>query len=823
MRLSNSLPLLSLLFAPSLADLLPRTYDTHDFFALHLDDSVTPEYVAAALGARHEGQIGSLPGHHKFSLPQDQSSRVESLLEDLRVDRKLKKRSSSYGKRGDGLDGVLWSQKLALKDRLHKRVPIELVSKDEPAGPQPEAVDRQKRIASDLAIKDPLFQKQWHLFNTVQLGHDLNVTGVWLEGITGEGVVTAIVDDGLDMYSNDLKDNYFPEGSWDFNENAEEPKPLLFEDKHGTRCAGEVAAVRNGVCGVGMAYDSKVAGIRILSKPIDDADEAAAINYGFQKNDIYSCSWGPRDDGQTMEAPGILVRRAMVNGIVQGRDGKGSIFVFAAGNGGMSGDNCNFDGYTNSIYSITVGALDRRGGHPSYSEACSAQLVVAYSSGGGDHIHTTDVGTDTCTNAHGGTSAAGPLAAGAIALGLSVRPDLTWRDVQYILLETAVPVHADDDEVQMTPIGKEFSHQYGYGKVDTYSFVQKAKNWELVKPQAWYTSPWLRVEKDVPQGNQGLASYFDVNSDMLKDANLERVEHVTITMNVNHTRRGDISVELRGPQGIVSHLSVPRKNDEAQVGYVDWTFMSVAHWGESGEGVWSVVVKDTVVNDNTGVFIDWRMTLWGVSIDPEIQQPHPLPDEHDDDHDIEDAVYATVSIKPHPVTTAAPTATDHAERPTKPTNTEAKPTATPEVPTPVDEELSEEPTDSDTAEPTASTSPGFLPSFLPTFGATPHTQVWIYASIALILVFCLALGIYFYVQRRNRLRNNPHDDYEFEIIDDEDDAAAPLAGRRGRKRRGGELYNAFAEESDEELLSGNDDDEEGPFRDHLKEKDGEHH
>ena len=130
----------------------------------------------------------------------------------------------------------------------------------------------------------------------------------------------------------------------------------------------------------------------------------------------------------------------------------------------------------------------------------------------------------------------------------------------------------------MTPMGREFSHQFGYGVVDTYSFVQKAKTWDLVKPQAWYTTPWLRVEKEVPQGDQGLASYFEVTSDLLKTANLEQVEHVTVTMNVNHTRRGDLSVELRGPQGIVSHLSVPREKDAAPVGYEDWTFMSVAHW-----------------------------------------------------------------------------------------------------------------------------------------------------------------------------------------------------------------------------------------------------
>ncbi|KAL1996641.1 hypothetical protein VTN49DRAFT_7506 [Thermomyces lanuginosus] len=795
MRFFRAAAVLSLLY-PSFAELARRTYDTHDFFALHLDDATSPEQVAKVLGARHEGPIGNLPNHHKFSVPRERSGEADDLLETLRVRRRLRRRggaeASQLERRADGMDGVLWSQKLEQRQRLVKRsvLPRELSADSGLDARGNSAVVVRDRIASDLSIKDPIFKDQWHLFNTEQVGHDLNVTGVWLEGITGEGVVTAIVDDGLDMNSEDLKDNYFPEGSWDFNEDSNEPRPRLFDDRHGTRCAGEVAAVRNGVCGVGVAYESKVAGIRILSKPIDDADEAAAVNYGFQKNHIYSCSWGPRDDGKTMEAPGILVRRAIANGVVNGRDGKGSIFVFAAGNGASLGDNCNFDGYTNSIYSVTVGAIDRKGNHPAYSEACSAQLVVTYSSGSGSFIHTTDVGANACTNGHSGTSAASPLAAGAIALALSVRPDLTWRDVQYLLVETAVPVPDDNDDVQTTKIGKQFSHQYGYGKIDTYALVQKAKNWTLVPPQAWYTSPWLRVDREIPQGNRGLASYFEITEDMLKEANLAGVEHVTVTMNVNHTRRGDLSAELRSPEGVVSHLSVPRERDNAEAGYVDWTFMTVAHWGESGIGSWTVIVKDTKVNEFTGNFIDWRITLWGYAIDAAKQKPHPLPEEDDDEHTAEDAIHATVTVDPPPIKTPAVSSPeDHADRPSKPS------------PTPADSENTSE---ADAAE--TSPSSNFLPSFLPTFGVGPRTQVWIYASLVLIVVFCTCLGVYFYIQRRRRLRNNPRDDYEFDIVNDVDDDAAPLAGAGGRRRRGGELYNAFASESDEELLSGDDDD-----------------
>lgn len=178
----------------------------------------------------------------------------------------------------------------------------------------------------------------------------------------------------------------YAEGSYDFNDHEPLPTPKLSDDTHGTRCAGEIAAQKNDVCGVGVAYDAQVAGIRILSGPISDADEAASLNYDYQNNQVYSCSWGPPDNGKEMDAPEGLIQKAMLNGAMNGRDGKGSIYVFAAGNGGGMDDQCNFDGYTNSIYSVTIGAVDRKGLHPYYSEACAAVLAVAPSSGSGDHI-----------------------------------------------------------------------------------------------------------------------------------------------------------------------------------------------------------------------------------------------------------------------------------------------------------------------------------------------------------------------------------------------------------------------------------------------------
>ncbi|KAG0321002.1 pheromone processing endoprotease [Linnemannia gamsii] len=263
----------------------------------------------------------------------------------------------------------------------------DLDAEDDPkAEYQPEGEEQpEDGLAKKLDIDDPGFRYQWHLHNTKDR-HDINVTGVWEQGINGTGVNVAIIDDGLDSTSEDLAPNFFKEGSWDFNDRTALPMPRLVDDQHGTRCAGEIAAAKNDLCGLGVAYGAKVAGLRILSGQITDVDEAAALNYRFQDNHIYSCSWGPPDDGQSMDAPKGVVLDAMKNGIKNGRSGLGSIYVFATGNGGSQDDDCNFDGYTNSLYTVSIGAIDRAGRHPYYSEACSAQLAVTYSNGGGSAI-----------------------------------------------------------------------------------------------------------------------------------------------------------------------------------------------------------------------------------------------------------------------------------------------------------------------------------------------------------------------------------------------------------------------------------------------------
>ena len=213
-------------------------------------------------------------------------------------------------------------------------------------------------------------------------------------------------------------------------------------------------------------------------------------------------------------------------------------------------------------------------------------------------------------------------------------------------------------------------------------------------------------------------------------------------------------------------------------------------------------MKDTVVNQNNGTFIDWHLKLWGESIDASKATLLPMPTEEDDDnHD--QVISSTTSIAgtTTSVDASVPTnsipanPTDHPDRPTKPTATGT--------------------TEAGTSAPSATTS-SWLPSFFPTFGVGPKTQMWIYGAAALILIFCCGLGVYLYMARRKRLLNNPRDEWEFDLL--EEDEADGLNGggklsRKGGRRRAGELYDEFAAGSEDESDEGGDEREKKLYED----------
>ncbi|NWR36449.1 PCSK4 convertase, partial [Tachuris rubrigastra] len=472
---------------------------------------------------------------------------------------------------------------------------------------------RTKRGAS-VVPTDPWFPKQWYMNNDIS--PDLNILTAWSRGYTGRGVVLTILDDGLEKDHPDLAANYDPQASYDFNSNDPDPQPRYGDgDKnwHGTRCAGEVAAVaNNGICGAGVAYNAKIGGVRMLDGPIVDVVEAQALSLHSQHIHIYSASWGPEDDGRTVDGPGELAAAAFHRGVSQvspapasgasgapgppahpplppqqGRGGLGSIFIWASGNGGIHYDNCNCDGYGNSIYTVSVGSVLGDGQRPRYSEGCAAILTTTYSSRASSDVQivTTDL-HHRCTDKHTGTSASAPLVAGMVALALEANPALTWRDLQHLIIRASKPAHLKAEDWAKNGVGRRVSHYYGYGLLDAGLLVQEAVAWAGTRPQQKCSVKVLQAPRDI-------GSKLTISTDVFScSRSIRSLEHVQVQLSLSYSRRGDLVVALSSPMGTTSILVTVRPYDTSQEGYKDWTFMSTHFWDENPKGTWTLHLEN---------------------------------------------------------------------------------------------------------------------------------------------------------------------------------------------------------------------------------------
>jgi subtilisin-like proprotein convertase family protein len=346
--------------------------------------------------------------------------------------------------------------------------------------------------------------------------------------------------------------------------------------------------------------------------------------------DIYSASWGPTDDGKRLEGPGHLsleTLEAVVNGHklhphLHGRGGKGAIYVWAGGNGRAAGDNCNYDGWANSRFTITIAAVTDNGQQPFYSESCSALMATAPSSGGRRSITTSDLlgaaGQDRgdCTHVFGGTSAAAPMVAGVVGLVLQANPELGWRDVQHIFVHTSRPI--SNFPGHRNNAGLYHSHQFGFGLVNATAAVLEAEDYkarQYTSPPALVTEYYQSVGKAIPDGDAsgripdqltaGISQSIWVSENFV-------IEHVEVVFDADHARRGELELLLLGPEG--SSGRTPSQLAEAHgdpgKNYDNWKMMSVAYWNERAPGEWTLTVKDNRRNNN-GLWKSWRLRIWG--------------------------------------------------------------------------------------------------------------------------------------------------------------------------------------------------------------------
>lgn len=331
---------------------------------------------------------------------------------------------------------------------------------------------------------DEYFPRQWHLHNTGQSGGtpgaDMRAPEAWEITMGDPNVVVAVVDLGVDSHHPDLVNNLVP--GYDLYEDDDKPDPLTGDwgNGHGTACAGLIAAQGNNEFGVtGVTWNCRIMPIRDGdgTNYVTEAEDASGFRWvANQGAAVLSNSWGLKNPMPILHSAIVDITKA--NGI--GRDGKGCVVVFGAGNNASS-----------LLYPAKYPEVIASGGtdhndHSTWYSNYGPELDIAAPSGGGilfpnftgyieeysrrstDLLWTTDILGDVgfsifnqnsalldYTEKFAGTSAACPIVAGVAALILSIEPNLTGDEVRHFLERSAKDLGdpGRDD-------------YYGWGRVD---------------------------------------------------------------------------------------------------------------------------------------------------------------------------------------------------------------------------------------------------------------------------------------------------------------------------------------------------------------------
>jgi Ca2+-binding RTX toxin-like protein len=514
-------------------------------------------------------------------------------------------------------------------------------------------------MAMSTKPDDPLFDEQWHLLNSGQdggtAGVDIRVVPAWTD-YSGKDVRIAIFDEGVEGGHPDLAANFDREDGYDTSSGKPGPGlPVREGDNHGTVVAGFAAEVgNNGIGGIGVAHEATIVAYRMPlgeddSDPASEDDNSEVIGFEqqfLQGVDISNNSWGgilasSQDPGNAA----IIERLA-----TEGRDGLGTVVVFASGNERHTGVLANGQEDQSDPHVISVAAIDRDGRAAWFSNPGAGLLVTAP----GEDVLSTDRvpphGFDPKSDyvVDSGTSFAAPIVSGVAALMLEANPLLGARDVQQILAASAWKPEAADSWMQSADAildligphaegltaedaallvrpwdwqtngaarwnggGYHVSHDYGLGLVDAHAAVRFAEAWQR-NAQTFADDRELSFGDTTPvslEAEEG-ASY-DITFTDADGVTLEHLTlHVELAANPDLTLRDvlliyqDLDIELTSPTGTVSYLHTgfnanlwyefnSETDLDTEVGdEFRLDLGTTQHWGEAAEGVWKVEIAN---------------------------------------------------------------------------------------------------------------------------------------------------------------------------------------------------------------------------------------
>ncbi len=431
---------------------------------------------------------------------------------------------------------------------------------------------------------DPNLSSQWYLRNTTAGQLDLNLFSVWnpTEGpaYTGAGIVNVVIGDGFDYTHPDISPNYSTGLDFDYvGANDFDP----FGDPtnvRGTLLLGLLGGEANNGGMVGVAFGSEMIGYRIeaagssvwltsLSQAIAESANNAQADVtllGQSHIGAVATFFGLGYDPTSLTA----VTNAIGTAIGSGRGGLGTILVRGAGDGRTTdltaNHDVNVDRWANDTRQVIVAAVTETGAVTSYSSAGAPILVSAFGSNGtiltSDRVGAPGLAPGDFTSTAQGTDLAAAMVAGVVDLMLEANPDLTWRDVQTILANSARHTGSEvgagitgfeslawgfNNAATWNGGGLHFSNDYGFGLVDARAAVRMAESWFDTSPTtAGRTTNFntlVNTATAIPDGNLTGTTFTTTI------AGTAPIDQVSLNITFATTFLADLEIYVTSPDG----------------------------------------------------------------------------------------------------------------------------------------------------------------------------------------------------------------------------------------------------------------------------------
>ncbi|NJN60381.1 MAG: S8 family serine peptidase [Coleofasciculaceae cyanobacterium RL_1_1] len=514
------------------------------------------------------------------------------------------------------------------------------------------------RSTPNYRPSDSLYSRQWYLQNSggsqLAEGSHINIETAWNVTRGDRSIVVAIADDSIDLDHPDFQGMGKIVAPQDLAGRDFLPLPEAESDNHGTACAGVCLAEETGDGVVGVAPGCAMMPIRTTGY-LDDVSIEDLFNWAItQGAAVISCSWG----ASAVSFPLSMRQQAAIGRAArQGRNGKGCVVVFAAGNanrptqgtideqgwtkGTLSGPTQWLAGYATHPDAIVVSAstsLNRKAAYSNWGKHISvcapsnnappgmwfpqdgylytAPKIQASLPGLGvfttDRLGAAGYSPSAFTETFGGTSSACPVVAGVAALVLSVNPNLTAAQVKQILQDSADKIEDPNPDPQLglrygTYDKNGHSLWFGYGKVNAGEAVRMAKQMLQSVPQS--TGKRIRGTNDrpmtIPDDKPGGVS------SPIRVLETRPILDMEITIELEHGFPHDLELFLIAPDRTTIQLQGRTLGSTTQIKciYTEATTPALLQFhGRSGEGIWTLRVVDRAIGD-VGTLKRWQFEL----------------------------------------------------------------------------------------------------------------------------------------------------------------------------------------------------------------------